>query len=88
MQAGARHVAGGQDAPVRRRRRPWLLIAWSLAAVVLLAGVGAIAVTGAAVWRLHSNIHAVDVSRRLGTDRPTAAPPDAQGDRPLNVSRA
>jgi LCP family protein required for cell wall assembly len=67
----------------RRRRRHRVLIrtAWTLAGLLVLTG----AVGVAAALKLKGNIQAVDVTRNLGTDRPTAAPSDPAGDRPLNV---
>jgi LCP family protein required for cell wall assembly len=52
-----------------------------LAVVLVLTGVVGVA----AALRLKGNIQAVDVTRKLGTDRPAAAPTDPAGDRPLNV---
>jgi len=75
---GGRHVA----VPTRSTARRVLgRLAWGLVAVLVLVGAG----TAAAAWRLKGNIQAVDVSKGLGTDRPTAAPTDSTGDRPLNV---
>jgi len=70
------------DRPARHPgRRPLVWVAWGVAGLVVVAG----GLSAAAVWRLQANIHAVDVTRQLGTDRPTAAPADAKGDQPLNV---
>jgi LCP family protein required for cell wall assembly len=65
----------------RRRHRGLIRTAWALAAILVLIGAG----TVAAALRLRGNIQAVDVTRKLGTDRPTVAPTDPAGDRPLNV---
>jgi len=79
MQVGARHMAG--HGPVRRPRRLLIWGAWSVAGLVAVGG----ALAATAVWRLQSNIHTLDVTRQLGTNRPAVAPADAQGARPLNV---
>lgn len=52
----------------RRRWKRWV----ALAVVVIVAGVGGTAAW--ATWRLDSNITKVDVSKAVGTDRPTHAP--------------
>ena len=50
--------------------------------VLLLAAVA----TGALAWRqLQGNITAVDVTSKLGDDRPTAEPTEIDGGRPLNI---
>jgi LCP family protein required for cell wall assembly len=71
----------------RERRRPgrarrvlrWVAIG---VAGVLVVGGGA---AGAAAWRLKGNIRAVDVSRGLGTDRPSPAPTPTRGHVPVNL---
>jgi len=64
------------------RRHPRLTAAVSVLAVVLLAAVA----TGAlALRQLQGNITAVDVTSRLGDDRPTPEPTDEDGGRPLNI---
>jgi LCP family protein required for cell wall assembly len=64
------------------RRHPRLTVVVSVLTVVLLAGVA----TGALAWRqLQGNITAVDVTSKLGDDRPTPEPTEADGGRPLNI---
>lgn len=82
---GARHAAGRGHPPThaRRARRGGRFLAWAaggLAGVLVLGGV----LAALAAWRLQGNIRAVDVSGRLGTDRPTAATEAAERG-PLNV---
>jgi LCP family protein required for cell wall assembly len=67
--------------PPRRRHRGLIKAAWLLAAVLVLIAAAGLA----AALKLKGNIQSVDVTRNLGTDRPTAAPTDPAGDRPLNV---
>jgi LCP family protein required for cell wall assembly len=67
--------------PAARRRRILVRIGAGAAVVVLLV----VGITVAAVLHLKGNIHAVDVSRGLGTDRPGAAAADIDGHTPLNV---
>jgi LCP family protein required for cell wall assembly len=58
--------AGG----VKARRR-WRVVAGWAAAGIACALVAAGGVTAAALWRLEGNIRSEDISRDLGTDRPT-----------------
>ncbi len=59
-----------------RRLRRWLVI--GVVAALVIVGGG----TAWAFWRLNSNIHKVDVSSALGTDRPTR---DAQAGDAVNI---
>jgi LCP family protein required for cell wall assembly len=77
---GSEPVGSVVDHPPRRHRLLFWLAWGSVALVVLVAGISV-----AAVLKLKSNIHSVDVSRALGTDRPGAGGADGAGDRPLNV---
>jgi LCP family protein required for cell wall assembly len=64
------------------RRHPRLAAVVSVLTVLLLA----VGVTGAlAVRHLQGNITSVDVTSRLGDDRPTAEPADPDSGRPLNI---
>ncbi|HEX2805833.1 MAG TPA: hypothetical protein VHN80_06655, partial [Kineosporiaceae bacterium] len=80
--AGSRRASRSPDASgpgvPRRRHRGLIRAAWLLAVVLVLTGVVGVA----AALRLKGNIQAVDVTRKLGTDRPAAAPTDPAGDRP------
>lgn len=85
------HVAGppDPDGPARRGshasgggpRKRWPLVT-SLVAALLVVGGGAGFLT---VHRLQGNIHTEDLTPRLGASRPSAAPTDAEGGRPVNV---
>lgn len=59
---------GSHRRPGRRHRHPWLRrVAWvaGLLIVVLVVTVGA------ALWKLNGNVSRVDVTKAIGTDRPT-----------------
>lgn len=64
-----------------RPRRGRVVVGTALAAALLVGG-GAGALT---VDRLQSNIHTQDLTPLLGASRPSAAPTDAAGGRPVNV---
>ncbi|HPB72691.1 MAG TPA: LCP family protein [Phycicoccus sp.] len=65
-----------------QHRHPWLrAAAWVAASLVVLIVGG----TALALWRLNSNVSRVDVSKAIGTDRPTPSiSPDAPS-KPLNI---
>lgn len=85
--------AAGSDEPSRPRRalrrarqRPLTTVAMVLALVVVLVG----AVAAVAVFRLQGNIAAIDLSDRIGDDRPSAPVPTGDHDRafpgPLTIA--
>ena len=53
-----------------------------IAGVLVLA---LVVVTGVVVWKLNNNVHRVDVSMAVGTDRPTQGAAAPNESKPLNI---
>ncbi|AWK10780.1 transcriptional regulator [Streptomyces spongiicola] len=64
--SGRIHGTGRRRRPATARRRAATLARWSTAGLVLLGGAG----LGGAYLKLDGNIQGVDISGRLGSDRP------------------